>query len=75
MQHLVSAIILSACQMGRCTVSDDIIVVKMELGSNFFCYTLIFKASILYCAHYLCSQPLNVNWDAPFKAFLILMHV
>jgi len=55
MQLVVSVIILPACQKRRCMVSDDIIVVKMEHGCNFFCHTLILKASILYCDHYHCS--------------------
>lgn len=55
MQLVVSVIILPVCQMSRCMVPDDIIVVKMEHGHNFFCHTLILKASILYCDHYRCS--------------------
>jgi hypothetical protein len=54
--HLaVSVIILQACQMKSCMVSDDIIVVKLEHENNFFCHTLILKASILHCDHYRCS--------------------
>ena len=67
MKLVVSVIILPACQLRRHVISDDIIVVKMELGSNFFCHTLILKASILYFDLYHCSLPLDVNWDALFK--------
>jgi hypothetical protein len=51
-QLIVSVIIFPACQMIRCMLSDEIIVVNMELGCNFFFHTLILKASILYCDHY-----------------------
>jgi len=55
MQLVVSVIILPVCQKRRCVVSDDIIVVKLEHGHNFFCHKLILKASILYYDYYHCS--------------------
>jgi hypothetical protein len=49
MQHSVSIIILSACQVRRCTVSEDTTVVKLDPGYKFFCQTLALKPVIFYC--------------------------